>query len=60
MTPVVLALLDQMEDLIASAPALGDRIIVARTPLLEYIDAMRTEVLQLADERPKVADGRGR
>jgi hypothetical protein len=51
MNPTVLTLLDEMEDLIASAPALpvAGRIIVDRTQLLEFIDAMRVEALQVAD-----------
>jgi hypothetical protein len=48
MNPTVLALLDEMEDLIANAPALpvAGRIIVDRAQLLEIIDAMRVEALQ--------------
>jgi hypothetical protein len=58
----VLTLLDQLEDLIASAPALpiGGRIIVARTQLLEFVDAMRVETLRPADDRLATGDGRGR
>jgi hypothetical protein len=58
MNPTVLALLDQMEDVIASAPALpvAGRIIVDRTRLLQFIDAMRVEALQLAHESHRAAD----
>jgi hypothetical protein len=60
MNATVLALLDQMEDLIACAPALpvAGRIIVDRTRLLGLIDAMRAEATQFADEPARGTNGR--
>lgn len=61
MQPSVLSLLNQLEDLIASAPAIpiGGQVIIPRTRLLEFIDALRhalpPAVLEM--EAPRWAGG---
>ena len=52
-----LTLLDQMEEAIASAPALpvGGRIVVNRDQLLDFIDAIRGEMPETVMEADRVA-----
>lgn len=54
-----MALLVQMEDVIASAPALpmGGRIVVSRGQLLDLIDAMHAEALRLELETRRAPAG---
>src|SRR5205814_4019776 len=53
----LLTLLDQMEEAIASAPALpvGGRIVVNRDQLLDFIDAIRGEMPETVMEADRVA-----
>ncbi len=59
MQPNFMALLVQMEDVIASAPALpmGGRIVVSRGQLLDLIDAMHAEALRLELETRRAPAG---
>jgi hypothetical protein len=52
MQPDFLALLDQMEDIIAGAPTLplGGRIVISRGQLLDIIDAMYAAAMRHEQE----------
>lgn len=58
----LLTLLDQMEETIASAPALpvGGRIVVNRDQLLDYIDAIRGEMPGTVIEADRVSRDKSR
>jgi len=58
----VLTLLDQMEEAIASAPALpvGGRIVVNRDQLLDFIDAIRGEMPETVIEAERVSRDRSK
>ncbi len=59
MQTTLLSLLDQMENLIASAPALpvGGRIVISRSQLLDLIDAMHVEILGMEHVTRQAAAG---
>ena len=58
----LLTLLDQMEEAIASAPALpvGGRIVVNRDQLLDFIDAIRGEMPETVIEAERVSRDRSK
>ncbi len=59
MQPTLHVLLDQMENLIASAPSLpvGERIVISRGKLLDLIDAMHVELLRREEETHRARAG---
>jgi len=58
----LLTLLDQLEEAIASAPALpvGGRIVVARDQLLDFVDAIRGEIPDTVIEADRVTGEKSR
>lgn len=62
MKPDIFALLDQMEELIAAAPALpvGGRIVVSRDQLLDFVDAIRNEIPSAVIDADRITRDKGR
>lgn len=62
MKPDVFTLLDQMEEIIAAAPALpvGGRIVVSREQLLDFVDAIRSEMPVAVIEADRVSRDKAR
>jgi len=60
--PDILALLDELEELIASATALpvGGRILVPRDQLLDFVDALRGELPDAVMEADRVSRDKSR